>query len=1124
MSNSPMQNSTDQVKQELKSAYESSVTHSKSAGLFWSLLILFSGLIVLILAEQAGYFSNITKGLLLLILSGLGIFSYMNFRKGFSSEQFKEFYRNFSRQSQLPELKDALDLENSRSGNRELVDAAILQNLARIEPNRLSAKIEAYIKSRRSYTLYKRSSLLLLVSFIMLCITSLNFQDAAQRTITFWENYEKPNPFLFAVNPGNVTLEQGNPFQVRVTFQGGDIPEDVSLHIKTDVEEEFRSRSMEHSATTFTSIEQDLNNRLEYYIQMDGFKSKRYIADVQLRPRFTDLQVTVTPPAYTGMDSSITSYPFSQIRAIQGSEINFSGQLNKAVSTLEIDRNGETIQIDPTAANQVSYQIEAQRNDTLSFNMVDESGLTNQNPFRVFIVPQQDEYPIVELIEPEQNIEQVNPVDLNLLYRATDDFGLSSAVLNYELSRAYVEEPITGSVALDTPRPEALEAFSWDLSSLELRPRDVLTFWISVSDNDGYNGFKTSSSLLMTLEVPSMVDYFEGVDEREDEVGSDLNDISESFEQTRDQYERFKEMMKDNPENPGYEENRELEQVKKQQEEVQSRIDELNKKFEELKTEMSRDNMLSEETQQAYEELQKLMEEVDDPAYREALEKLQEQMGQMNPEQLRQAMEELEFNEEVYRERIERTIELFKQLKLTSDLSKLKRSFENLAQDEQYDLNELQNLLQENQQLSEQVDSLSQNTSNNNEQAVSEYQEQTRQRLEKLSQEIKEELSEQGEETTDSEGQENSDQQNSDSGSENQASPQQQNRQQEYQQLANNTQSLIQSMGQQQMSINVAGLQYVLYSLLNLSLEQEDLTILASDTENQSQAYVTYARNQRNVESIFRSISDSLFQLSTEIPQFSNQINQRKEEVERQLTRSLEMMSERDQSRSSIASRQALGGINDISFLLANLLEQLQNSGSGSGQGGGGGNPEQMMEQLRQSGQSQQQLNQMMQDMINDIQGERLTRDQMQRMEQLARQQNRIRKQLQELQQSGELDGDRLGSELQRMIEDMEDTINDLRGGSTDPIMIERQQNIMSRMLEAEQAIQQREEEEDQREGTAAEELERATPPELTLEELEKQIRNRLNDPNFTKYSQDYQRLIEKYFELLKELQEAEIQ
>ena len=76
------------------------------------------------------------------------------------------------------------------------------------------------------------------------------------------------------------------------------------------------------------------------------------------------------------------------------------------------------------------------------------------------------------------------------------------------------------------------------------------------------------------------------------------------------------------------------------------------------------------------------MKEIDDPAFREALEQLRENLQDMSPEQMRQAIEDVEFNEESYKERLERSIELFKQLKLTSDLEKLARSYEELAKEE----------------------------------------------------------------------------------------------------------------------------------------------------------------------------------------------------------------------------------------------------------------------------------------------------------------------------------------------------------------------------------------------------------------------------------------------------------
>ena len=73
-------------------------------------------------------------------------------------------------------------------------------------------------------------------------------------------------------------------------------------------------------------------------------------------------------------------------------------------------------------------------------------------------------------------------------------------------------------------------------------------------------------------------------------------------------------------------------------------------------------------------------------------------------------------------------------------------------------------------------------------------------------------------------------------------------------------------------------------------------------------------------------------------------------------------------------------------------------------------------------------------------------------------------------------------------------------------------------MLQAEDALQERDEEE-QREGTTAQDpLNRPTPP-MSLEELEQLIRERLKNPNFTPFSSEYQRLIQQYFELLRQQQ-----
>jgi len=292
------------------------------------------------------------------------------------------------------------------------------------------------------------------------------------------------------------------------------------------------------------------------------------------------------------------------------------------------------------------------------------------------------------------------------------------------------------------------------------------------------------------------------------------------------------------------------------------------------------------------------------------------------------------------------------------------------------------------------------------------------------------------------------------------------------------------------------------------------------ETQNRSQGFVELARLQNNISEQFMAVSDTLFEISKELPGIPNQINEKKLETERLLERSSNELAERDLRMSSVSTRESLGGINDLTSMISSILNQLMNQQNG-GMGSGSMSMQQMIEQMQNMSGDQQQLNQQLQNLINDMQGDRLSREQSERLDQIARQQNEIRKQLQELQQSGALDdGDRMLSEMQRMLENMEDSINDMRGGVTDPLMMERQQNILSRMLNAEESMQQRGEEE-RREGTASDEYDRSLPPEMTLEELEQEIRARLQDPNYTRFSEEYRRLIELYFEQLRQMEES---
>ena len=1096
--------------------------------------VFFSGFILLILAEANIYLSVLSKTISLVAIiflsAGAGIFLF----KSLIRSSFRRFYEDFFQSTGQKSILSAVDLYlDKKQHQSRFFLAALSSNIEGTDFSVLSGQLKNYLHRQQSNKFYKASVTGFILSLTIFIFVAALKPGETQRTLHFWSEYTQPNPFTYIIAPADTTIELGSSVLVNIQFTDNRLPDNVTLEFKTGVEEEFRQRQMRPSdANRFISPEIDLINDITYRVEMDGFLSEEYSVRAQLQPRFDELTATVLPPSYTGLSQNRLEYPFSQVNLYPGSTVRFEGRTNQPVDSVSLISNvySENMDTEDSKGNRFTLSIQPVNPDTLRFEMVNNEGLKNRNPYRTVVNLREDQYPVVVIQEPTGTVMVTDPGNMIIIYQATDDFGLTRAELHWQHQRAFVEQAQTGTKTLDRPRIGRMEQVDWDLRQHELRPRDQLTFTIRVWDNDGFSGYKMSESQQVVIQVPSLSEYFDELDSRERDIQGELEQISENFDSMEQEYQEFLERMKQNPEG-GFEESQILEDIQERQDMMDEAVRNLNEKFDRMRSEIEGNDRISDETRRAYQELQQLMRELDDPALREAMEELQRALENLSTQDLERALENVSFNEQLYRERIERTAELFKRLKMNSDLDKLARQYEDMAErilrDEETTTEQLSQDLETIQEdldhVSDQLDQLDQNPPRRSEENLRRLKEDGQRELQSIREQLRDLMDQLNEsEPGEQNGEDSENGANGESSPPGQMQQQQQQIGQQMQAEAERFRQSIQQMSGQQLNVNILALQRSLYTLLELSNMQEYLTQTASDTRNRSQGFVDLTRIQKNVSDQFSIVADTLFQVSAELPGVPNQINRKKLEVEQRLGRTMEQMVERSQRGSSISTRESLGGINDLTSMIASLIDQLmnqQNGGMGSGM-----SMQQMIQQLQNMSGDQQMLNQQLQDLINDLQGDRLTREQSERLDQIARQQNEIRRQLQELQHSGALDqGDRMLSELQRMLEDVEDSINDMRGGITDPLMVQRQQNILSRMLNAEESLQQRGEE-DEREGTTRLEYERVLPPDITLEELQQEIRARMQDPNYTRFSEQYQRLIERYFEQLRRLEDQLVQ
>lgn len=1075
-------------------------------------------LVVFVLLEQVLFLSPAVKTGFWLAAVAAGTGAAWTVRKRVVIPPFTAFYRKFSDDIGLPGIRHILDLSHSgHLFDTELTKAAIQQNLKQIASQEPEHKLGACCRRHAASAVQRYASLAAASGAILLAGIVLWSGDALHRSGTFWISYERPIPFEFTVTPGDTTIAQGSTFQVGVRFRGT-VPDQVRLGMRSLRESEPHIQGMRrYDNQIFFSRETELFEDAEFFVVMDGYRTERQWIRVEPLPRLQELTVSVVPPPYTGLDPETYTYPFNRVNARVGSALEIQARTNKPLKKLSMigGKRGDTLAITPDTL--ITRHLRARTDEQYHFRMRDHFGLENSNPFRFHLSVSPDQPPHVEILSPERHITDYVTGDLPLLYEFEDDFGFTSVRLRYRLHKAFVNEPLEGTVDLAVPeRRRGLAEYDWNIRPMDLSAMDRMEYWIEMTDNNAVDGYQTGRSSIHTIEIPSLAARFFDQDEQEEQMEDRFSEIEESYRRMQQEVERLREEIRTRPDEE-WEHTQLIEDISDQRRNIEQQMDDLRRDFDALTRDMEEQGLMSEDTMERYRELQQLMSEIDDPEILKLLEQMQENISQMDQSQLREQLDQIQFNEERYRERLERTLELFKSLRLDADLDRMSKVLEDMAAREGA-LSEQEAFGEEQVRQQEQIREQMQDLADQLRELPDKSPERRMEQMQQMSDELRREMEQMDQRLLD-----NIEQMQNGQTDPSEIRQQQQDMGSQMREMAQSLSQMRSRMQQETISVNMRALRYILDTLILLSVEQEDVAQRTGDLASNSPGFIEQARRQRNIAGQFRMITDSLYRVSSEIPQFSNIINDRKHEVQRNMQRSLASLIERDRQQAVSRERTALGGLNEIGTLLADLLDQLSDMENGGG-GEGGMSMEQMMQQLQDMSQGQQELNQQILDFINDIQGERLTQDHMERLEQMARQQNEIREQMRQIHRRGGREGDRLMSEMQRLAEQMEEAINDLRGGSTDEMMVERQQNILSRMLEVENSVHKRDEDEEQRLGETAGEFERREVPEMTMEELRQRIRSGVDQTRYTRFREDYRRLIERYFELMEEaLEEPEV-
>ncbi len=954
-----------------------------------------------------------------------------------------------------------------------------------------------------------------LTVLVLLLVVVFNgtFGPAAYRLSRWTQDFTLPPAVTFLVRPGDADVVKGQDVDILVSVRGVP-PAPLMLMTTPDeqvVTEEHTFAAAQNGEYRITLAGVRLSTR--YAVRSGGFTSEEYRLRVIDRPIVNMLRLQLVFPRYAALPARELDENVGDVMALPGTEIRYRVETNKKLATARLvfdDNNHVPLRVDGRNA---TGRITLSRERKYRIEVTDETGVRNGDPiyYTLRLIP--DGFPTVIIAVPGTNLNVAGDEHLAMLFRLTDDYGISRLRLGHKLIRSRYEQPATEYTFVDIPLPvraptEVPVPFTWDLGTLRLTPEDVIQYQAVVYDNDNVSGPKEAISETYFLRLPSLDEVFADVDKDHDTGREILTETMKQAEEARKELEDLSRDLKKPQQRMSWDEQKKAEELVRKYDDIRKNMEEVQRTVDKMMDAMQNNKMLSRETMEKYEELQQLMEQMNSPEFAEAMKKLQEAMQQMNPDAMKQALQQFSFSEEQFRKSIERTLNLLKRVQIEQKMDEMVKRAEEMKKVQEElrqrvekqgpgDQRSADQASREQKDLSDQMKALEKELRDLQkkmnefpaEMPVKEMEETLEEmdkaaldrQMEKIAEQLRERMTDQ-------------------------ALSGQRQAMESMSKMQQNLQQMKQSMMQNQQRQVAQAMRRAAEDMLELSKRQEDLKNESRSLDPSSQRFRENAQEQMQVLRDLGNVTNELSALSQKTFGVTPEMGKSIGEAMRKMNDALQSLEQRNGNQASQQQGGAMGALNQTAQQLQEAAEGMMQPGGQGGVGMAG-----FMQRLQQLGGMQQGINE----------GTRgLTQQQAAELSRLAGEQGMVRKSLEQLAREASNAGQlsKLLGDLNRVAQDMREVQTDLAQGQVNPETLHKQERILSRMLDAQRSLRERDFEK-RRKAETGRNLTRQGPADLGPAAL--QNRTRLQQDLLKAleegYAKDYEELIRRYFEALEQ-------
>ncbi|MFT6745827.1 MAG: hypothetical protein ACJAZ2_000165 [Glaciecola sp.] len=929
------------------------------------------------------------------------------------------------------------------NGSSSLVLASIQQKSAKLKGfNFLQAIPIEQVKRVLKIALIPAGVLLLL-----LALKPSVLSTGTKRIVSYNTEFVPANPYSWKILNTSMLGVRNEPFELNIQYSGPEIPFESYI----EIEGKFHRLAQERNGN-FTYKINHLADEINFKIKTGIYLSKQHKIQIVDRPKISKIHIEISEPNYLGgekrevLNNGNLSVP-------EGSKITWTFKTENSDSILlRFDKSDSfysskaKLKVNKTAKESKNYSIA----------LINSSFLKN-TIYKYELNVTKDEFPIVNI----KQIADSTRLDLHHIRGViSDDHGFSALKFHYLINDSNYVRALSFEAGLT--QQQFFKTINF--AAFPIEEGGKMEYYFEVIDNDGVNGRKSTFSTKLNYSMPTQNQKDSTINKGNQELKNLLANAQKESKELQQEYHEIKKLLLEKKD-LSWQEKEKINNFLSHQKSFEKDLLSIQKSNKKNNTQQESLTEKEKELLEKQEQINKLFDELMDEDTKKLFDEIEKLMEEMNEEKREEKLEEMNLSNENMEKSLDRALELFKQMEFEERLDETIKDLEKLTK-EQDELTEktkesskknLEKLKKKQDELKKEFDRLKEKLAdlkNKNDSLENKHDMEN----------TKPEEQKAGEEMNKSSDQLSKKQKKDSEKSQKNASDQ-------MKKISKKLSNMQKQMKEESQAEDLNSMRQLLENLIFLSVEQEKLLELTKKLNSYDSKYILHTQQQKKLNDDAKMIEDSLFALSKRQPSLASYINKEIHEITFNQAKSLALLSDRKARQSSINQQFVMTSANNLALILDESIQNMQNSmmknkfGQGSCNKPGGSKPK--------PGTGMKNLQKMLSKQLEEMrkalkkQGSKPGKDgkkgksgAAKSFGKMAAEQSSIKDQLKKLSEQLKNQGNGGLGNAKQLENQLDETEKELLNKQITPESIHRQQEILTKLLEAEKAMKERDYEE----------------------------------------------------------------